>query len=104
MILAETEAAVEAKLAARRSRADLVEAEPEPGLPRRFTTHYRIPSIEHLAMMTVAGTPRQLLAYYRALIAAGMRYFIVSFGQDVETLRLLGEAVMPRLSGADSAD
>ena len=89
---------MEAKLAARPNRADMVEAPREPGLPRRLTAHYRIPSIEHVANVTVAGTPPQLVAYYRALVDAGMRYFIVGPDGDPETLRLLAEEVVPHLA------
>jgi alkanesulfonate monooxygenase SsuD/methylene tetrahydromethanopterin reductase-like flavin-dependent oxidoreductase (luciferase family) len=104
VVLAETEAAVEAKLATRADRAEMLEAPREPGLPRRLTSYYRFPSIEHVANIIVAGTPPQLVAYYRALAGAGMRYFIVSVGSDPEALRLLGEAVMPHVSDAESAD
>jgi alkanesulfonate monooxygenase SsuD/methylene tetrahydromethanopterin reductase-like flavin-dependent oxidoreductase (luciferase family) len=97
VLLAASEAAVEAKLAARPNRAELIEAEREPGLPRRFTAHYRIPSIEHVATMTVAGTPEHLIGYYQALVDAGMRYFIVSYGRDEETLRLLARDVAPHV-------
>jgi alkanesulfonate monooxygenase SsuD/methylene tetrahydromethanopterin reductase-like flavin-dependent oxidoreductase (luciferase family) len=91
----ETEAAVAAKLAARADADQLSEAEPEPGMPRQFTTRYRRPGAEHIAHRFVAGTPPQLVAYYQALVAAGMRYFIVS--GDGETLRLLAEEVIPHL-------
>jgi alkanesulfonate monooxygenase SsuD/methylene tetrahydromethanopterin reductase-like flavin-dependent oxidoreductase (luciferase family) len=94
----ETEAAVEATLAARPNRAETVEAPRAPGLPRRLTSHYRLPSIEHVANVLVAGTPPQLVAYYRALVAAGMRYFIVQCGQDPAALRLLAEEVLPHLT------
>jgi hypothetical protein len=46
----------------------------------------------------VAGTPPQLIAYYRRLVAAGMRYFIVSCGSDMETLRILAQDVMPQVT------
>ena len=75
-----------------------MEAPREPGLPRVVTGHYRIPSIEHVTNAVVAGTPAQLVAYYRALVAAGMRYFVVQCGQDAEALRLLGEEVAPSLT------
>jgi alkanesulfonate monooxygenase SsuD/methylene tetrahydromethanopterin reductase-like flavin-dependent oxidoreductase (luciferase family) len=99
VVLRATEDAVEAVLAARPNRADMVEAPGEPGLPRRLTAYYRHPSLEHIANVTVAGTPAQFVAYYRALIEAGMRYFVVAPSGDPETLRLLAEEVMPRLPG-----
>jgi alkanesulfonate monooxygenase SsuD/methylene tetrahydromethanopterin reductase-like flavin-dependent oxidoreductase (luciferase family) len=98
VVVAEDEAAVEAKLAARPNRTEMVEAPREPGLPRRLTAYYRIPSIEHVANLTVAGTPPQFVAYYRALIDAGMRYFVVGPDGDPETARLLAEAVVPHLA------
>ena len=97
VVLRATDAAVEAALAARPNRADMVEAPGEPGLPRRLTAYYRSPSIEHIANVTVAGTPTQFAAYYRALIGAGMRYFVVAPSGDPESLRLLAEEVMPLL-------
>jgi len=97
VVLRETDAAVEAALAARPNRADMREAAGEPTLPRRLTAYYRLPSLEHVANVTVAGTPRQLVAYYRALIAAGVRYFVVVPYGDSETVRLLAEAVAPHL-------
>ena len=102
VLLAEAEAAVEAALAARPNRADMVEAPREPGLPRRLTSYYRLPSLEHVANIAVAGTPPQFVAYFRALIDAGMRYFVVGPEGDPETVRLtvrlLAEAVMPHLA------
>jgi alkanesulfonate monooxygenase SsuD/methylene tetrahydromethanopterin reductase-like flavin-dependent oxidoreductase (luciferase family) len=95
---AETEAALDAKLAARPGQAALVEAPREPGLPRRLAGHYRVPSVEHAAYVNVAGTPAQLVAYYQGLVDAGMRYFILGSGTDAETLRLLADAVIPRLT------
>jgi hypothetical protein len=86
------------ELAARPNRAEMVEAPREPGLPRRLTAYSRIPSIEHVANITVAGTLPQFVAYYRALIAAGMRYFVVGPDGDPETVRLLAEADVPHLA------
>ena len=48
---------------------------------------------------TIAGTPQQVIAHYQALVRAGVRYFIMSmFRQDVETLQLLAQQVMPALT------
>jgi alkanesulfonate monooxygenase SsuD/methylene tetrahydromethanopterin reductase-like flavin-dependent oxidoreductase (luciferase family) len=47
----------------------------------------------------VAGTPGEAVAYYRELVAAGMRYFIAATG-DRETVDLLAEHVMPALAPA----
>lgn len=45
------------------------------------------------------GTPRDAIAYYRPLVEAGLRYFIVNLAtyEDVETARLLAERVFPEL-------
>ena len=46
--------------------------------------------------LLLAGTPQELVAHYRELVAAGMQYFVVVLhGADMETLRLLGERVIP---------
>jgi hypothetical protein len=43
-----------------------------------------------------AGTPERTLAYYRGLVAAGLRYFLVTVRvHDFETLRMLGEQALP---------
>jgi alkanesulfonate monooxygenase SsuD/methylene tetrahydromethanopterin reductase-like flavin-dependent oxidoreductase (luciferase family) len=45
---------------------------------------------------TVAGTPDEVADVYRSLVTAGMQYFTVCVaGNDVETLRLLAEQVIP---------
>lgn len=43
------------------------------------------------------GTPGDAVAYYRALVEAGVRYFITSVA-DAETLRLLAEEVVPEVA------
>jgi hypothetical protein len=46
------------------------------------------------------GTPAQVAAYYRALVAAGIQYFIVQLdGTDLETITLLAQEVMPAVRG-----
>jgi hypothetical protein len=51
-----------------------------------------------------AGTPAQATAFYRKLVAAGMRYFIVAVRvYDYETLHLLGEQVVPEFASDDTA-
>jgi alkanesulfonate monooxygenase SsuD/methylene tetrahydromethanopterin reductase-like flavin-dependent oxidoreductase (luciferase family) len=48
---------------------------------------------------TIAGTPPEVIAHYQALVRAGVQYFIMSiFRQDVETLQLLTQQVMPALT------
>jgi alkanesulfonate monooxygenase SsuD/methylene tetrahydromethanopterin reductase-like flavin-dependent oxidoreductase (luciferase family) len=78
LFLAETEAALQAKLAS------------VPSLTR-----------EHFAPSTVAGTPQDVVPYFRSLVAAGMRYFIVFiYPKDVATVRLLAEQVVPAITAA----
>ena len=44
----------------------------------------------------VAGTPEDLIAYYRALIGLGIRYFIAAiYSDDAESYELLADRVMP---------
>jgi alkanesulfonate monooxygenase SsuD/methylene tetrahydromethanopterin reductase-like flavin-dependent oxidoreductase (luciferase family) len=98
VLVGATDDAVEALLAALSARTRLTELPQEPGLPRHFTTHYTVPSVEDVAYVITAGTPAQLVAYYRALVQAGMQYFIVPLGNDPETVRLFAEQVVPQVS------
>lgn len=51
------------------------------------------------ATSTMAGTPSEVVSYFRALIAAGMRYFITFiYPRDIESLRLLAEQVVPEVT------
>ena len=46
----------------------------------------------------VTGAPERVAAHYQALVAVGVRYFVVQVDSaDHETLRLLATEVMPRL-------
>ena len=46
-----------------------------------------------------AGTPADAILHYNELIAAGMRYLIVAvWYNDLDTLRLFGEQVLPELT------
>jgi alkanesulfonate monooxygenase SsuD/methylene tetrahydromethanopterin reductase-like flavin-dependent oxidoreductase (luciferase family) len=46
-------------------------------------------------------TPTEAIGYFRGLVSAGVQYFLMMLGSgDVETLRLLGEQVMPAVNGA----
>lgn len=56
---------------------------------------------EFWAPSTFAGTPAEAIAYYQGLIDVGMQYFIAFVSEnDVETVRLLAEQVMPALVAA----
>jgi alkanesulfonate monooxygenase SsuD/methylene tetrahydromethanopterin reductase-like flavin-dependent oxidoreductase (luciferase family) len=75
LFLAETESALQAKLAA---------------VPATIR--------EPFAPSTVAGTPRQVIDHFRSLVEAGLRYFIVFvYPKDAETVRLLAEQVVPEI-------
>jgi alkanesulfonate monooxygenase SsuD/methylene tetrahydromethanopterin reductase-like flavin-dependent oxidoreductase (luciferase family) len=48
---------------------------------------------------TFAGTPEEACAYFRTLVEAGIRYFIICMhGSDEETLHLLGQRVVPAVT------
>lgn len=81
-------AAVDTKLAALIGTGRREEGQREPGMPRQVTAH--LSGGLDIRYVTVAGTPPQLIAYYQRLVDAGMRYFIVSCGSDLETLPLFG--------------
>ena len=50
------------------------------------------------ASAALAGTPEQVVAYYREMVEVGIQYFVVQLdGRDHETLTLLAEEVMPRV-------
>jgi hypothetical protein len=80
VVLAETPAALEAKLAT---------------IPEVVRRGY--------ASSTVAYRPEDAVAYYQELAEAGLNYFIAGvYGNDTETVRLLAERVVPALGGASS--
>jgi alkanesulfonate monooxygenase SsuD/methylene tetrahydromethanopterin reductase-like flavin-dependent oxidoreductase (luciferase family) len=81
LIAAESPSAVVAKLDAR-----LAELPPAAATRRRAAV--------------VAGTPSDLIAYYRGLADAGLRYFIAAiYVDDDESRELLARRVMPELTG-----
>jgi alkanesulfonate monooxygenase SsuD/methylene tetrahydromethanopterin reductase-like flavin-dependent oxidoreductase (luciferase family) len=54
---------------------------------------------ENFRSSMVAGTPEEVVSSYRTLTAAGLGYFIACVvGNDVETLRLLADQVLPALN------
>jgi hypothetical protein len=46
----------------------------------------------------IYGSPETIIAYYQALVAIGFEYFVVQIqdSRDLESIRLLGEAVAPK--------
>jgi alkanesulfonate monooxygenase SsuD/methylene tetrahydromethanopterin reductase-like flavin-dependent oxidoreductase (luciferase family) len=97
LVLAESDSRVKAKLDALAAGPPLEEHARQPGMPRQFTTQYAFPSPKPLRYVLVAGTPPQVTMYYRVLVEAGIRYFIVQCRSDRETVQLLAEKVMPQL-------
>jgi alkanesulfonate monooxygenase SsuD/methylene tetrahydromethanopterin reductase-like flavin-dependent oxidoreductase (luciferase family) len=75
VVLAETAAAVQAKVAQ---------------VPEEAQAFYR--------SSFLAATPQEAVRHYRALAAAGVQYFIAAtWEHDAETLRVLAEQVMPEV-------
>ena len=78
VILADTHAAAEAKVATM-----------PPPLRELFQTSL------------LAATPAEAIDHYRSLVEAGVQYFMASlWGQDLETLHLLAEKVIPAVNEA----
>lgn len=75
VVLAKTPAAVQAKL---------------ESVPLGVRTHFQT--------STLAATPDEAVTHFRDLAAAGVQYFVVAlYGHDIETVRLLGQEVLPHL-------
>ena len=75
LVLAETQAALQAKL---------------DKMPRTILEFF------HSSM--IACTPQELIPRYRALVEAGVQYFIVAlWRQDMNTMELFAKQVMPDL-------
>src|SRR5262249_14693682 len=52
----------------------------------------------HFQSSTLAATPEEAVTHFRELASAGVQYFVLAlFGHDIETVRLLGQEVMPRV-------
>jgi alkanesulfonate monooxygenase SsuD/methylene tetrahydromethanopterin reductase-like flavin-dependent oxidoreductase (luciferase family) len=97
MVMAETEAGVQARLDARAGGRPRVEAPRAAAMPREIHTYFDMPGLEKVPLQVVAGTPEQVTAYFRLLVDAGVQYIIVP-GRDAETVRLLAENVMPHFN------
>jgi alkanesulfonate monooxygenase SsuD/methylene tetrahydromethanopterin reductase-like flavin-dependent oxidoreductase (luciferase family) len=77
----------------------VVVAETPEGLQAKLTALGGI--AQNFQTSMVAGLPHEVAAAYRGLADAGLQYFIAAvFGDDVETLRLLAEQVLPALASA----
>jgi alkanesulfonate monooxygenase SsuD/methylene tetrahydromethanopterin reductase-like flavin-dependent oxidoreductase (luciferase family) len=76
----------------------LVLAEDEPQLARKRAAQ-RIPD-PHLTVRHVFATPSEAVQHYQTLADAGVQYFIAGIdGGDEETMRLLAQAVWPKITG-----
>jgi alkanesulfonate monooxygenase SsuD/methylene tetrahydromethanopterin reductase-like flavin-dependent oxidoreductase (luciferase family) len=76
----------------------LVLAEDEQQLARKQAAQ-RIPD-PHLSVRHVFATPPEAIQHYQMLADAGVQYFIAGIdGADEETMRLLAEAVWPKVTG-----
>lgn len=83
LMLADTPAAAQAKVAA---------------MPAQARAYFG--AIAH----PLGATPAEAIAYFRGLVAAGVQYFLlILWPHDDETLRLLGEQVMPAVTGTVAA-
>jgi alkanesulfonate monooxygenase SsuD/methylene tetrahydromethanopterin reductase-like flavin-dependent oxidoreductase (luciferase family) len=60
-----------------------------------------LPPVYRALVAATGRTPGQLVEYYRPLIAAGVQYLVVNLAthDDVETVELLAERVLPELQG-----
>jgi alkanesulfonate monooxygenase SsuD/methylene tetrahydromethanopterin reductase-like flavin-dependent oxidoreductase (luciferase family) len=77
VVLAKTHTALQAKLDA---------------IPVGIRTHFQ--------SSTLAATPDEAITHFRDLAGAGVQYFVVAlYGHDIETVRLLGQEVLPRVAG-----
>jgi len=99
LVLAETQSALDTKVGELARNSDISRfgaalladgcknaIDPPPQLP------------DDLRASLIACTPRQLVDRYRSLMTLGMQYFIaLVYGNDVETLHLLSQEVMPEL-------
>jgi alkanesulfonate monooxygenase SsuD/methylene tetrahydromethanopterin reductase-like flavin-dependent oxidoreductase (luciferase family) len=99
VVVAESAEGVQTKLDASEDGVPRVEAERARGMPRALRTHYNLPSPRPIPRLIVAGTPEEITAYFRALVDAGVRYFILA-GHDPEPIRLLAERVIPQFGDA----
>ena len=76
----------------------LVIAESASGLAEKIE-RFVPPWVRDLARDTiVAGTPTEVIAHFGRLVRAGLQYFIAFvYGNDLETIRLLAEEVIPEV-------
>ncbi len=85
----------------------LMLAETEAAARAKLDRYYPAGVSEEQRYSRVATTPAGAIAYYQALVDAGMQYFVVQSldAADEETFRLLAEEVAPRVrpsAGNDS--
>jgi alkanesulfonate monooxygenase SsuD/methylene tetrahydromethanopterin reductase-like flavin-dependent oxidoreductase (luciferase family) len=76
----------------------LVIAETAVGLPEKIERFLPLWVRDITRDTIVAGSPNEVIAHYERLVRAGLQYFIAFvYGNDLETIRLLAEEVIPEV-------
>jgi alkanesulfonate monooxygenase SsuD/methylene tetrahydromethanopterin reductase-like flavin-dependent oxidoreductase (luciferase family) len=77
----------------------LMLADDEADVRRKLARYFPDGLDEIWRRAVVAGTPAQVVPYFRAYADAGMEYFVAQVldAGDVETMRLLAEEVAPQV-------
>jgi alkanesulfonate monooxygenase SsuD/methylene tetrahydromethanopterin reductase-like flavin-dependent oxidoreductase (luciferase family) len=76
----------------------LVIAESPAGIAEKIERHVPQLARDITGDSIVAGTPAEAVAHFGRLVRAGLQYFIaVVYGNDLETIRLLAERVVPEV-------
>jgi alkanesulfonate monooxygenase SsuD/methylene tetrahydromethanopterin reductase-like flavin-dependent oxidoreductase (luciferase family) len=76
----------------------LVIAETPVGLPEKIERFLPLWVRDITRDTIVAGSPNEVIAHYERLIRAGLQYVIAFvYGNDLETIRLLAEKVIPEV-------
>jgi alkanesulfonate monooxygenase SsuD/methylene tetrahydromethanopterin reductase-like flavin-dependent oxidoreductase (luciferase family) len=92
LVLGETAAEVQVRLDARAGGPPMSDGPHAPGLPREIHTFFNVPGPERIPLLVLAGTPAEVSAYFRGLVAAGVQYLIVT-GVDAQNITLLADIV-----------
>jgi alkanesulfonate monooxygenase SsuD/methylene tetrahydromethanopterin reductase-like flavin-dependent oxidoreductase (luciferase family) len=77
----------------------LMLAEDEAAVSTKVARYYPEGIPDELRTSRIVGTPDVAVAYYQALVEAGIEYFVVQTldAGDQETIRLLAERVVPHV-------
>lgn len=84
----------------------LMLAEDEAAVDAKVARYYPDGIPDELRASRIAGPPEVAIAYFQALVEAGIEYFVVQTldAADTETFRLLAEQVMPHVGVAAMED